>query len=94
MSPDWKFPPLTNLWAKESAANSVSRPSCHCLKPQYDKGQWTELKIHAEQQDTTCTAWIQLSELIDEAVKDKREEFSPAREMSPEQWTRLCPANS
>ncbi|HEY4328122.1 MAG TPA: leucine-rich repeat domain-containing protein, partial [Phycisphaerae bacterium] len=80
---------LKNLWAKESGVNSVRRPSCKCLDPQYGEGQWSELKLHVDQQDTGCTAWSRLLELVDEAAKDNREEFSPGREMSPEQWTKI-----
>ena len=80
---------LTNRWAKEAAANTVPRPLCHCLDPQYKKGKWSGLKLHAEQQDTACSGWARLLELIDEAANDNREEFSPGREMTPEQWTQI-----
>lgn len=80
---------LTNLWAKEAAANTVVRPLCSCLEAQYRKTKWSELKLHTEQQDTTCSAWTRLLELIDEAANDNREEFSPGREMTPEQWTQI-----
>jgi hypothetical protein len=53
------------------------------------KAKWSELKLHTEEQDTTCSAWARLLELIDEAANDKREEFSPGREMTPEQWTQI-----
>jgi hypothetical protein len=77
---------LTNRWAKEGTAKSVQRPFCHCLERQ---GGWRELKIHAEQQDTTCSAWMRLLELVEEAASDLREEFSPRREMQPEQWAQI-----
>jgi hypothetical protein len=62
---------------------------CHCVDAQYRKAGWSELKLHTEQQDTTCAAWARLLELIDEAAKDQREEFSPGPEMTPEQWTQI-----
>ena len=89
MSSDPNPPLLTNRWAKEAAANTVPRPMCHCLDAQYRKAKWAELKLHTEKQDTTYSAWVRLLELIDEAANDKREEFSPGREMTPEQWTQI-----
>jgi hypothetical protein len=89
MTSDSNPPLLTNLWAKEFAANTVPRPLCRCLDPQYGKGKWSELKLHTDQQDTACSGWTRLLELIDAAVSDKREEFSPGREMAPEQWAQI-----
>jgi hypothetical protein len=80
---------LTNRWAKEAAANTVPRPLCHCLDAQYRKARWSELKLHTEQQDTACSGWARLLELIEDAANDKREEFSPGREMTPEHWTQI-----
>jgi len=82
-------PLLENHWAKEASANTVPRPRCHCLDPQYDKTTWSELNLHTEQQDTTCSGWAKLLELIDAAAADKRAEFSPVREMTPRQWTQI-----
>ena len=48
--------------------------------------KWSELTVHQEVQDETTPGWIRLLELIDDAAKDGREEFSPLREMTPEQW--------
>jgi len=55
----------------------LAPPLCDCLDAQYRKLKWRELKLHAEQQDTSCSAWRRLLKLIDEAASDKREEFSP-----------------
>jgi len=82
-------PLLRNLWDKESRANSVERPSCRCLDPQYEHGEWSELKLHTERQDTGCHGWLRLLDLIDEAAKDGREVFSPVRDMTAEQWTQI-----
>lgn len=78
-----------NLWARESPAHSVQRPVCHCFDPCLGKMKWSELKIHQEQQDTSCSGWQRLNELIDDAIRDGREEFSPGRDMSPEEWAQI-----
>ena len=80
---------FSNRWAKEAAANTVPRPLCHCLDAQYRKARWSELKLHTELQDTACSGWVRLLELIEQAANHKREEFSPGREMRPEQWTQI-----
>ena len=78
-----------NLWAKEAPANSVSRPTCACLEPQYNGSSWSELALHTEEQDTNCDGWHRLNELIDAAVQDGRKEFSPGPEMSPSEWAQI-----
>jgi hypothetical protein len=78
-----------NLWAKEAGANTVPRPRCGCLEPQYGNVKWSELQIHSEEQDTACAGWQRLNELIDDAARDGREEFSPGPEMTPTQWTQI-----
>ncbi|WP_236623634.1 leucine-rich repeat domain-containing protein [Rhodopirellula baltica] len=89
----WPFkrkpPLLKNHWAKESTANTVERPSCTCLGSQWEEIEWTELSIHNEVQDETAAGWIRLLELIDQAANDGREEFSPLRQMDPEQWIEI-----
>lgn len=89
----WPFkrkpPLLKNHWAKESSANTVERPACNCLGSQREKLQWTELRIHQEVQDETAPGWLRLLELIDDAANDSREEFSPLREMKPEEWIEI-----
>lgn len=86
MSTDANPKLFTNRWTKEAPANTVRRPLCHCLER---KGRWSALKLHAEEQNTSCSAWARLSELIEQAANDQREEFSPGREMTPEQWTQI-----
>jgi hypothetical protein len=80
---------LGNLWAREAAANTVPRPACHCLDSQYEESSWSELRIHTEQQDTECSGWQRLNELVEQAVRDGREEFSPGREMTPSEWAQI-----
>lgn len=89
MSSDSQSRLLTNRWAKEAGANTVPRPLCYCLDPQYCKARWSELKLHTEEQDIACVAWERLTELIDVAANDNREEFAPGRGMTPEQWTQI-----
>jgi len=89
MSSNPKLRPLTNHSVNEAAVNPVQRPMCDCLEAQYGHSKWSELKLHTVLQDTTCFAWQRLLELIDEAANDGREEFSPDREMTPEQWTQI-----
>lgn len=83
------LPRLKNLWAREAGAHSVPRPMCHCLDPQFGHPNWSELQIHIEEQDTECAGWQRLNELIDDAVRDGRHEFSPGPEMTPEQWAQV-----
>ncbi len=57
---------------------------CDCFNPEtYDGGGW--LGFHPEVQDTRCSGWIRLLELVDEAAADGREELAPLREMSAEE---------
>lgn len=86
MSSDSEPKLFTNRWAKEAAVNTVVRPACHCLER---NGRWSERTLHTEQQDTTAPGWLRLLELIEEAASDQREEFSPGRELTPEQWSQL-----
>lgn len=78
-----------NIWAREGGAHTVPRPTCHCLTPQYKASAWPELRMHTDTQDTNCAGWHRLNELIDDAVRDGREEFSPGPEMTPEQWAQI-----
>jgi hypothetical protein len=89
MSEENNPPLLKNHWAKESSANSIERPFCICLGSQREEIKWTELTIHQEVQDENAAGWIRLQELINEAISDGREEFSPLREMTPEQWIEI-----
>ena len=80
---------FANRWAKEAGASSVLRPRCHCLDMEYADAKRPELQLHTEQQDTRSSGWVRLLELIEDAAKDGREEFSPLREMTPEQWSEI-----
>ena len=80
---------LKNRWASESAAYMVPRPLCHCLDAPPHSARRSELKLHSQRQDPSCSGWARLLELIESAAIDKREEFSPGREMTPQQWTEI-----
>jgi hypothetical protein len=86
MSPPRVF---VNRWAKEAAAHTVQRPTCSCVDPRLDDSQRSELGLHLEEQDTGAPGWTRLLDLIEDAAKDRREEFSPVREMSAEHWTQV-----
>jgi len=77
-----------NRFAKESKVWTVRRSGCDCFLGESDGGKLRELSLHLDPQDTNCTAWYRLLELIDEAAADERQEFSPAREMDPRDWGR------
>jgi hypothetical protein len=61
----------------------------NCFDPQYKNKPWTELRLHAERQDTTCDAWKRLEDLIEKAAADGREEFVPGREMPESDWSQI-----
>ena len=88
-SENQKPPLLRNRWENESAVNSVSRPHCRCMDAPFDRRNWPELSLHNEQQDTTCSGWRKLLNLIDLAANDQRETFSPSREMDPGEWSQI-----
>ena len=60
----------------------MSRPTCTCFD-QYDAPTVTEVRFHADQQDTSCDAWHHLLELIEQAAHDQRTEFAPFRDLNP-----------
>jgi len=66
-----------------------TRPSCNCLKPQYEDGIFKELHLHTEIQDTKCDAWLLLEDLIQKAVLNQADEFAPGLTMPPEMWSQI-----
>jgi HEAT repeat protein len=69
--------------------NASTESLCQCLETQYNDQPWPELPLHREVQDTGCTAWLHLLELIEEAAKDGRRTFSPAPDMVPQEWQQI-----
>lgn len=79
-----------NVFADESKVWTVKRSFCKCrLESKNDEGTWEELSLHLEAQDTDSRPWHRLLELIDKAVADGRDEFSPGREMDPRDWSQI-----
>ena len=75
---------LVNRWAAEGHTHLTRKPQCQCV------AQPNQLhSIHWEEQDTECEGWVRLLELIGEARRDGRSEFSPSRDMTAEQWAQL-----
>lgn len=72
-----------------AAQKSQISPSCDCLKPQFDGGNFGELNFHAEVQDTTCDAWRFLEAMIQSVISDNSEEFAPGLAMKPEMWSQI-----
>ena len=56
-------------------------PSCECFAGAGVRGQPVPV-LHHDVQDTSCSAWITLLELIERASADRRTEFSPLEAMS------------
>jgi hypothetical protein len=83
-------PLLKNLWAREGGAHRVPRPVCRGLDSQHEESAWSELQMHTDAQHINCAEWHRLNELIDDAIRDGREEFSPGPEMTPAQWAQIA----
>jgi hypothetical protein len=47
-------------------------------------GPDSEVRFHAERQDSSAPGWLRLLELVDEAATDGRETFAPMRVLTPE----------
>lgn len=60
------------------------RDRCRCLGQRLDRPPRV-VKFHRDRQDTEAAGWRRLVELIEEAAEDRREEFKPLSELSPEQ---------
>ena len=89
MTESEKYPVYKNRFAAEAKTGSVSKPRCRCLTAQYYGRGWPELKLHREQQDRDARAWHRLLQLVDDAIKDQRTEFSIGRELEPGDWAQI-----
>ena len=65
----------------------MEKPTCTCL-PEDDNEQ-EEVFFHTEIQDTNCDGWKRLSDLVDEATHDEREEFAPFAGMKREEAAQI-----
>jgi hypothetical protein len=62
---------------------SPSHDRCRCLGQRLERPPRV-VKFHRNRQDTAVAGWQRLVELIEEAAEDRREEFRPLSELSPE----------
>ena len=70
--------------------NPVRRyPSCDCLKPQYESGNWQELTLHGEIQDQQSDAWKSLGAYISKVDADGGDELNPIAGIGPEKWEQI-----
>ena len=62
---------------------SPSHELCRCLGQRLERPPRV-VRFHRDRQDTAAAGWQRLIEMIEEAAEDRREEFSPLSELSPE----------
>lgn len=65
--------------------SGVPQDSCDCFSQVRVSSPGAVASFHAEIQDTSAPGWLRLLELIEEAAADRREEFRPLPELSPEE---------
>jgi uncharacterized protein (TIGR02996 family) len=68
------------------------RPRCTCFRGLYDpesEQKPAPVEFHTEPQDTECSAWKRLCELIERAATDGLTEFAPRRELGEDAWTQI-----
>lgn len=61
---------------------------CKCVPEWMQQRPWPEPRLHLQEQDTSTPAWTRLLELVEDAVADGREEFSPGRELGDD-WAQI-----
>jgi hypothetical protein len=66
---------------------STPQPTCNC----FDRGTgpWQEVRFHQQIQDTDCEAWKRLTDLVEQAAFNEREEFAPFRGMDAEKRAQI-----
>lgn len=62
---------------------------CRCFEAGYENKKWPTPYLHVDCQDTECAAWKRLLALVEEAIRDGREEFDPLGEMSAEDRSQI-----
>ena len=75
------------MW--QAAPSSGIAPACPCLEPQYRKKRFSELGLHAEQQNVDGEAWRVLLDLIETAASKRLKEFAPGFDIAPELWCQI-----
>ncbi|USQ82447.1 leucine-rich repeat domain-containing protein [Streptomyces phaeoluteigriseus] len=76
---------FANRWAAAGGRGDACDPprdTCACLEKR-PGGPPPDVRFHADRQDTSAPGWLHLLELVDEAVADGREVFSPLTELPP-----------
>lgn len=74
----------------ELKPNPVRRyPSCECLAPQSEFGEWRELALHTENQDTQSEAWKSLEEYVQKVAVDGADELNPMNGIGSGKWEQI-----
>lgn len=76
------------MW-QASRASGIA-PRCECLEPQFTNRRFSNLKFHADGQDTACEGWELLESLIEKAVSERSKEFAPGLEMPTKLWSQIA----
>ena len=63
--------------------------NCKCFEPTYTNKKWRELKVHPDNQNRECDAWMHLLEIIEQVAKDKNRSFYPRESLGEENWTQI-----
>lgn len=50
---------------------------------------WPTMRLHLQPQDTSLPAWSALLQLVEDAAQDRRETFSPRRELGSALWDQV-----
>lgn len=50
---------------------------------------WPEMKFHLQQQDISLQGWQMFLQLVEDAAKDRRETFSPKKDLGAELWSHV-----
>jgi hypothetical protein len=61
----------------------MQQPTCNCFRKTAEG--WRDVRFHDEQQNTDCDVWKRLTDLVEQAAVDEREEFAPFTDMTGEQ---------
>jgi hypothetical protein len=78
------------MWRASRAA--YISPRCDCLELHEDHDglkEIRELHLHAEVQNKESDAWKSLETLVQKAIAEQTEEFSPGLEMPTEMWSQI-----
>jgi hypothetical protein len=74
---------------QRAAARTGKRSLCSCLDAQYSNKRWHQLKLHREEQDTSCDVWKRLLDTIEQFAVDGEEIFEPGAKFEWEDWIKI-----